>query len=372
MRLDSFLLVIASLASYVQAGNPLWEISPATSMASHGSASKRAVSIVPSDDPHDNAGVRRWPKKTLTYAFSTADAEKKLGRILEEAKKLWNQLSVEGFQYEKLELKKCQGRRSECMIIYYNNDGKLLTSVGLQPLDDTFDGPYMHLSDKNDVGNLNPVVNVAHELGHAWGLWHEHQARKWWGQSGIDEFWGGTLNGETFMTADYHPERLKDYESALEKLAEAKGLKSPEELTQEQIDFLIRDQETAKNYGFTAVEWMPLKPAGMEADEIFDRNSLMLYPSGAGGKGEVVFDDDGNVVEDKRLSILTYPDGERMPVKKMPTGEDVARLLKIYGGNYRGVSRLHNDKGSRFKGLIKKMRSSLSLKAGDTEKDRCE
>ncbi|KAF5980153.1 zinc-dependent metalloprotease [Fusarium bulbicola] len=143
-------------------------------------------------------------------------------------------------------------------------------------------------------------------------------------------------------------------------------------LTQEQIDFLIRDQKTAKEYGFTAVEWMPLKPAGMDADDIFDRNSLMLYPSGAGGKGEVIFDSNGNVVEDKRLPILTYPNGERIPVKKTPTGEDVAKLLKRYGENYRGVSRLHNDKGSRFKGLIKKMRSSMSLRAGDTEGDRCE
>ncbi|PNP53831.1 hypothetical protein FNYG_15713 [Fusarium nygamai] len=341
-------------------------------MASHGAAVKRAVSIVASDDDRDNAGMRRWPKKTLTYAFSTTEAEKKLERILEAAKKLWNRLNVDGFKYEKLKLKECKARRSECMIIYYNNDGKLLTSVGLPPLDNNFEGPYMHLSDKKDIGNLDPVINVAHELGHAWGLWHEHQARKWWGQSEIDEFWGGTLNGHEFMTADYHPERLKDYEVALEKMAEAKGLKSPEELSQEQINMLIRDQKTAKDYGFTAVEWMPLKPAGMEADEIFDRNSLMLYPSGAGGKGDVLFDDEGNLVEDKRLPILTYPNGERMPTKKTPTGEDVARLLKIYGSNYRGVSRLHNDKSSMFKGLIKKMRSTMSLRAGDTEQDRCE
>ncbi|EWY85782.1 hypothetical protein FOYG_12888 [Fusarium oxysporum NRRL 32931] len=371
MRLVSLLLMIQSLVSYVQAGSPLWEISLATSKTSHGAVLKRAVSIWPSDDPHDNAGMRRWPEKTVTYAFSTTDAEKKLDRILEEAKKLWNKLNVEGFKYKKLELKKCKARRSECMIIYYNNDGKLLTSVGLPPLDNNFEGPYMHLSDKEDVGNLNPVVNVAHELGHAWGLWHEHQARKWWGQSGIDEFWGGTLDGEKFMTADYHPERLKDYEVALEKMAEAEGLKSTEELTQEQINMLVRDQDKAKEYGFTAAEWMPLRPAGMQADDIFDRNSLMLYPSGAGGKGKVIFGADGKVAEDKRLPILTYPNGERMPVKKMPTGEDIARLVMIYGSNYRGVSRLHNDKSSKLKGLLKKVRSSMSLKAGDTEKDMC-
>ncbi|KAH7240705.1 uncharacterized protein BKA55DRAFT_518055 [Fusarium redolens] len=364
-------LIIPLLASYVQAGSQLWEISPATSKASHGAASKRAVSIWPSDDPHDNAGVRRWPEKTVTYAFSTTEAETKLEKILEGAKKLWNQLNVKGFKYEKLELKKCKARRSECMIIYYNNEGKLLTSVGLQPLDDTFKGPYMHLSDRLDVGNLNPVVNAAHELGHAWGLWHEHQARKWWGQSDIDEFWGGTLIGEKFMTADYHPENLKDYEVALEKMAEAEGLKSKEELTQEQVNMLVRDQNTAKNYGFTGVEWMPLQDAGMQADATFDKDSLMLYPSGAGGKGEVIFGADIKDFEDKRLSILTYPDGELMPIKKAPSGQDIDRLVMIYGTDYRGVSRLHNDKSSKFKGLLKKMRSSMSLRAGDTEQGMC-
>jgi hypothetical protein len=363
--------MIQSLVIYVQAGNPLWEISPGTSMASHGTSFKRAVSIWPSDDPHDNAGVRRWPKKTLTYAFHTTEAEKKLERLLEEAKKLWNKLNVEGFQYEKLKLNKCKARRSECMIIYYNNDGKLLTSVGLQPLDDNFDGPYMHLSDKRDVGNLNPVANVAHELGHAWGLWHEHQAREWWGQSGIDEFWGGTLNGDKFMTVDYHPERLKDYETALEKQAEAEGLKSTDELTQEQINMFIRNQNTVRDYGFTGLEWMPLRDSGMQADKRFDEDSLMLYPSGAGGKGEVIFDADGNLVEDKRLAVLTYPDGKHMPTKRVPSGQDKDRLVMIYGTNYRGVSRLHNDKGSKLKGFMKKMRS-MSLRAGDTENDSCE
>ncbi|KAF4948696.1 hypothetical protein FGADI_9471 [Fusarium gaditjirri] len=371
MRLVSVLLLIQSLVCYVQAGSPLWEISAVTLKASHGAALKRAVSIVPTDNSDDNAGMRRWPEKTVTYAFSTTDAEEKLDRILEEAKKLWNRLNVEGFKYKKLKLKECKARRSECMIIYYNNYGKLLTSVSLPSLDARFEGPYMHLSDKKDVGHLNPVVNAAHELGHAWGLWHEHQARKWWGQSEFDEFWGGTLDGTKFMTTDYHPERLKDYETALEKMAEAKGLKSTDELTQEQINELVRNQDTAKDYGFTAVEWMPLRPAGMEADEIFDGNSLMLYPSGAGGKGEVIFGADGKVIEDKRLPILTYPNGEHMPVKKMPTGEDVARLVTIYGSNYRGVSRLHNDKSSKFKGLLKKVRSTMSLRAGDTEQGMC-
>jgi hypothetical protein len=332
---------------------------------------KRAVSVVASDDPGDNAGVHRWPEKTITYAFSTTAAEEKLDRIIEDAKKLWNQLKVNGFDYKKLDMKKCKARRSECLVIYYNDQGKLSTTVALRPLDKTFEGPYMHLSDKVDVGNLDAVINAAHELGHAWGLWHEHQARKWWGQSDIDEGWGGYLDGNIFMTEDYHCDRLKDYEEALERMAKGKGLKSKEELSESQVKELCRNQDTAKDYDFTGLEWMPLRQNGMDPDPEFDPDSLMLYPSGAGAKGEVIPGGDGKDPEDKRLAVLTYPGGKPMPSKKGPSGMDIEKLLKLYGTNYRGTSRLHNDDSSMLKGLLKKVRSKWSLRAGDTEKGMC-
>lgn len=38
----------------------------------------------------------------------------------------------------------------------------------------------MNLSDRTDVGMLDVVANDAHELGHAWGLLHEHQNPAFW------------------------------------------------------------------------------------------------------------------------------------------------------------------------------------------------
>lgn len=332
---------------------------------------KRAVSIFPSDDPHDNAGVHRWPEKTITYAFNTKTDEEKLERAFEDAKKLWNQLKVNGFDYKKLDIRKCRSRRSECMVIYYNDYGKHITSLGIRPLDSTFEGPYMHLSDMFGVGNLDLVVNTAHELGHAWGLWHEHQARKWWGQSDAFEHWGEYLEGTIFMTADYHCENLKDYEEALERMAKKEGLNSKEELSVSQVKQLCSHQKTAKDNDFSGLEWMPLRANGMDPDKVFDPTSLMLYPSGAGGKGEVIPGEDGKEPEDNRLPVLTYPDGKRMPIKYGPAGMDIEKLLKLYGTNYRGTSMLHNDESSKFKGLLKKMRSKLSLRAGDTEQGMC-
>ncbi|SPJ71072.1 uncharacterized protein FTOL_00800 [Fusarium torulosum] len=163
------------------------------------------------------------------------------------------------------------------------------------------------------------------------------------------------------MTEDYHCESLKDYEEALETMAKGKGLKSKKELSESQVKELCRNQDTAEEYDFTGLEWMPLRKNGMDPDPEFDLESLMLYPSGGDGKDP----------EDKRPAVLMYPGEKPMPIKKGSSGMDIKKLLKLYGINYRGTSRLHNDNNNKFKGLLKKVRSKWSLRAGDTEKGTC-
>lgn len=370
MRLCSLFLLLPLFYSCAQAVSQLWEASHATLKRTDGALLKRAVSLKASDD-HDNAGAHRWPQKTISYAYSTDEAEEKLETIFEDAKSLWNQLIVKGFKYKKLSLSKCRARRKECLLIHYNDQGVLRTTVGLRPLDEDFEGPNMHLSDKRDVGNLKRASNAAHELGHAWGLWHEHQVPKWWGQSTTDEHWGPYLTGTELMTGDYHCENLKDYEEALDRMAEDKGLKSREELDQSQINELCRLQDTAGKYNFNAFDWVPSWKGGMDPDDTFDKKSLMLYPSGAGGKGEVIFGDPSDDVKDERLPVLIFPDGERIPTRERPSDQDIEKLIWLYGTDYVGISRLHNDGSSRFKGLFKKVRSKMSLRAGDTEQGMC-
>ncbi|KAF4334529.1 zinc-dependent metalloprotease [Fusarium beomiforme] len=308
MRPIIFLPVLPLFATYVQAGSQLWETAALTPKSRGDTLLKRAVSIFPSDDERENAGAYRWPEKTITYAFNNAQAEEKMEEYLEKAMNdHWNRLKVDGFKYKKLDLSKFRARRSECMIIYYNDEGNLATSVGLRAIEQGYEGPYMHLSDRKDVGNLDVAANVAHELGHVWGLWHEHQARRWWGLSDITESekWGGFLTGEIFMTGDYHPENLKDYEEALERMAKAKGHKSKDELSEEDVKKLYQDHETAVDYGFSGKDWMPIvKKGGMDADDNFDENSLMLYPRGSGGKGEVEVAPDPKDSKDGRLPVL--------------------------------------------------------------------
>jgi hypothetical protein len=362
------LYVIPMLASHVQAGSRVWEIPATTAKSSSSVIMERAVVIKPYGDPNDNAGMRCWPEKTLTYAFENEEVEEKLDRLFEAGKRIWNQLTDKGFQYKKIKAKKCSAHRSDCLMVRYNDLGLLRTTVGLPSVEGNYVGPTMHLSDLVEVGNLDAAVNAAHEIGHAWGLWHEHQVKNYWSKDADQggEFW----NGDTWMFADYHPENLKDWEQALESMARAKGLASSEDLTKQDRDSLALSQDTAKEHGFSGIDWMPIRMGSFEFDKVPDKDSLMLYPSGCGAKGEVIRKDD-NTFEDGRLPVLTYPDGKRMPLKKRPSGRDIEALEKLYESEYRGVSRLHMDKSSKFKGLFKKMRSTMSLRAGDTEQGMC-
>ncbi|KAF5970875.1 zinc-dependent metalloprotease [Fusarium coicis] len=354
MRLCSLFHLLLLFVCCAQAGSQLWEASHATLKRTNCALLKRAVSLKASDND-DNAGAYRWPKKTISYAYRNDEAEDKLKTIFEDAKSLWNQLIVKGFKYEKLSRSECRARRKECLLIHYNDQGVLSTTVGLRPLDEDFEGPNMHLSDKRDVGNLKELAM-------------QHMSLDMLGVCGMST---KCQNGTDLMTGDYHCENLKDYEEALDKMAEDLGLQSREELPEIEVNKLCRLQGTAENYRFSAFDWVPSWKGGMDPDDTFDKRSLMLYPSGAGGKGDVIFGDTSDDVEDGRLPVMIFPDGKLIPTRGRPSDQDIEKLIWLYGTDYVGESRLHIDSSSRFKGLVKRIRSTMSLRAGHTAQGMC-
>ncbi|KAF5677568.1 zinc-dependent metalloprotease [Fusarium heterosporum] len=361
MRLTHIVANLALLAGFVKAGSRLWEVNPTTITPDAESFDKRAISIKPSDS---NAGVRRWPDKTITYAYVDKEAEQKLSVILQGAMTIWQDLDQHGFLYDKIEMKACKRRRTECLVIHYNDQGRLRTTVGIQVVEkgNPYVGPTMHLSDREDVGNLNANINAAHELGHAWGLYHEHQNDKLWGLSDLTNNPAPyLLTGDTFATEDYHCDNLKGYEDAHAKMQTARE----EGKETAPLTSLCYYSSVAQRYDFDAVDWMPQDSGEMSWDGTFDPDSLMLYPSGAGGKG------DAAPGRDNRLPILTYPDGKRIPLRRGPSTGDTKKLIELYGSQYVPDTELLNDKSSTMKNRFNKLRNALSRKGGDTKDGVC-
>lgn len=349
------------LASPAQAGSRHWE-TPLTHSHVNGDISgKRAISVLPSKADDDGyTGI--WPDKTITYAFEDSEAETKLRPMFHQAQQVWAVLQQNDFKYKEVSIRKCRRNRGKCLVIKYNDQGKLSSVIGVPPVKggQDYEGPIMNLSDDPNMGNLDLNVNAAHELGHVWGLYHEHQNPKWWSQSHDEQGWITWLRGDIFETKDFHCENIKGYEEALENFAKDSNLPA-EDLPL----YLCRNYQTAAKYRFDSKDWMPAMKTGQESDDEFDEYSLMLYPSGAGGKGRV--DSTG----DHRRPVLTYPNGNWIPIREGPSTMDYDRLLKIYGSEYRGKSKLLNAMDSFSKRTFKKMRSTLSLRGGDTEGGLC-
>ena len=108
-------------------------------------------------------------------------------------------------------------------------------------------------------GTKDAATNLAHELGHAFGLIHEHQK---WSAHHPD-----TVNGRNYALVKFNCKNLKDYQ--------------PRVTPDEQCTI----QGKASAAGFSAQDFLPydsFSTNGQSTD--FDWSSIMLYSSFAGAK----------------------------------------------------------------------------------------
>lgn len=280
-----------------------------------------------------------WPDKTISYCFASQYDRDKLVAPFLQAVQEWRSAGLDHtFTFnEAAGPGQCGKQRSKLLVISYNTEGKLGTTVGFQSLDPgkpDYKGPSMLLSDNTDVGMLNVVANYAHEIGHAWGLFHEHQNRWFWD---ADSFHTSAGSG-AFFGRNFNCKALKDYEAAVQRV------RNDPELTPADRDFTIQAicifRNVAGAYGFSAADWLPiLSPDVVYGDGIgpgsgvekVDRRSIMMYPSGAGGKGDAHAGANGQPPVDNREHVLTYNDGTVMTPQLSPSQGDVDGIKRIYG-----------------------------------------
>ncbi|KAK4096331.1 hypothetical protein N658DRAFT_480834 [Parathielavia hyrcaniae] len=329
--------------------------------ASDRGLSKRWLAVSPGQGMQP---TRLWPDKTISYCFDSVESRDAIFDPLELAIQSWHAAGLSRMVYNYLEVAEpgtaCTNnpQRDKILVISHNRNGYLATSLAMPPIDaeDPNDrGPTMQLSVDATIGQLNIVANFAHEVGHAWGLLHEHQNPKFWTAPYYMEAspdFAGTVFGTHFDCS-----ALRDYHLVIQRIEDAFR---EEDNALAQANQVKRDvctrQSAASFWKFSAADWLPV-PANyrhhkdiphLNADDSHvDWDSIMLYPSGAGGVGSArapTGPDENPDAYDQRLPVLRRnSDGEKIRTNAVPSAGDVAGIRALY----ESVNARENE-GGRF------------------------
>ncbi|KAL2862705.1 uncharacterized protein BJX67DRAFT_365827 [Aspergillus lucknowensis] len=305
---------------------------------------------------------RPWPNREITYCFADKTAKSKLKTALKKAMDLWysggltnDYTIVEGSSH----VCSSEDSRREVLMISYGD--KLSTYVGYPDknsrlVTDLGKGAYATWTDRKDIGMLSVVPNIAHELGHAWGLYHEHQNPYFWSSAYLADGGGGSVFGPG--NNNWNCENLADYD----KFADGKEISPGGGLPHQHYtrDQMCRSYRVASAANFSAAEYLPMAPyqahtpMSIAADaRMVDWDSIMIYPSGAGAKKGLDPPEETDGVKDDRLSILEKPplDGEegdmqRIPKNIIPSSGDIEAMNKLYGSVRVEKKGLLHERGS--------------------------
>lgn len=315
--------------------------------------SRRWVSIE-KDDAATNVGPSVvWPDKTIKYCYTDVEARGKLYDDVLVAMKLWwdNGLPATFKFYEGTDMW-CQNAANEDTALWISYSAP--ASEGGQSIMSTTPGKpgrsgkaSMTLTDDPKVGMQSVIPNYAHEIGHAWGLLHEHQSPVFWAKA------QGGKGGSTFGLDNWHCKNLADYEQALARIQAKMDEYGADYAEWAEMnlgphrDKLCTSRFIARLYGFNAAEYLPFSESdcslGTENDDDVDWDSIMLYPTGAGG---------AQAADGTRSPVLTKPNGDNITPNYVPSQRDIKGLIELYGtGTNHGETLLNsadNPKQSTF------------------------
>ncbi|OTB01252.1 hypothetical protein M426DRAFT_25831 [Hypoxylon sp. CI-4A] len=348
----SILAIFAILAvQSTLAGNPAWE----PKLSFHGTVGELAspnliasitgnTTTIPNEHGlgdwvgiatgTGNADVQLWPEKTIRYCYEDDNTRSILNNDLMAAAQKWIDagLDEDRFKYVEVSRTECTDNRPNVLLVKYSMPGpgpgqsSMFTTPAKIPANGNLHGPTMTLTDDENMGMLDKVANYAHELGHAWGLVHEHQNPYFW-ESAL-----GGESGSTFGSHNFNCRNLKDYDRVQQDITnrinnDPNGLGESQYGRHRQAVCKIRS--VAGLYRFSAYDYLPMRVSetqqGATTEDQIDWTSLMIYPSGAGGRP------DGNPgAPDTRAYILMKPDGTPIAPVLNPNANDVEGIKTMY------------------------------------------
>ncbi|CAM1502564.1 Fc.00g073400.m01.CDS01 [Cosmosporella sp. VM-42] len=340
-------LLALGLFTLVDAGSRLWEKSLAQSVqllqaadaqqaaqVENNTLSERwFVPLVPKKDPNnEHDGI--WPDKTITWAWADDTAKEMFETPFKDAMKIWRMAGLpEDFKYKEIPLDECtqDEKRTYCLVV--SSGTGFDTTPARRRREFGPAAPTMQLDDNPNIGHLDVTLNVAHELGHAWGLLHPHQNPIYWKHTNGAT---GASSGLIVFDADdpnqYMCENLSGYDQAVRTATIASG-GNPDHKAKA-IKKLCTSFLFASTYKFRGgANWAPYDPQikAVSLDTEMDWTSIMIYPSQAGA----VTGDDG-----QRKNILMKPDGTAIPSNQSPSEMDINGIKYLYGWKPKGLRKL--------------------------------
>ncbi|KAI9037270.1 uncharacterized protein KD926_000707 [Aspergillus affinis] len=307
----------------VDAGHPLWESSTKI---------KRAIPLDLSLD-----FTTTWPGGVVPFCWENDATRLEFIRDLHHAMNLWYTagLPEPRFRFYEVSYEDCMRDRRNSLVIH-KADGPLefATTVGKYtgPPSDLLPGSVAYFNSETEIPSGRVARNtiaekIAHEIGHIFGLYHEHQDPYFWRPpSPVFEIVCPSIEG--FEQATEHLDIVEIY--------------GP--------DGICVNQHTALYRGWNNVaHFLPIlelahlarpPPPHVPENSDVDWDSIMLYPSTT-----ALNQNRGGFTLRKAKNGRAY----RIPIKRAPSTMDVQGLIYLYfAAEQRQLPRLYHDPRSEY------------------------
>ncbi|KAE8151871.1 hypothetical protein BDV25DRAFT_138470 [Aspergillus avenaceus] len=313
------LFFLLSFISVADAGHSLWE---------HGARTVGLKWVAINPGPSHP----QWPSPAIKFCWKNEESRERQEVYLDAAVGLWRASGMaDTFRLVEVSTGDCMRNPEETLLIEGDiDDDSVFSSIAALPVAGR---PLMHISwtghpDGSEERELNRHIILAHELGHVFGLYHQHQ----------DPYiWRLPLKRDDpdRSLIIFDCSALIGYEGVLDRY-------EGDEDYLYSLGGPCRNREKAVEDNFIASEYLPFlthvqSPLRIDAmDGDVDWHSLMIYSSWSAAK-------EGFWSMVRRLSYRTI----KLP--KKPTPRDIEGLNHLFNTRYQGLRfHMYNEQNSVY------------------------